>query len=453
MEDLKNVISDQNTLIQEKNAGDLLQNIIRHFWALLQELRHDESLRNSFEEWQGNFTSLLSSTDILQFVYQAGDLFTSLQDSEEFLDLLMQLIDALKSIIADKTEQVNSGASAKEMLDPEQLKRETEQDRQKILEQIKSILATLSENRAWLSFRQRSRLLKAKAREAGDLAADQAKDIAHQVQDSENFQALYNDFKELLQRLIGDEKSVDPFFEHCRQAADEILNNDELAYVLEEASLLLKKVAEDPALLDEPAVQERASNLADRADKVLEEAIKPKIYLAKEESKQLLCCIKSDPSSAKFLEDIKALWKDLASDKTGELLDLEVLGSIKQMLIPLILEHLQNVPIPKIDGTASKYFIAIFYDWPFKSKIRFGARPVFAYEIVRAYPKLEVAQSSRDVSRGRREIACDRGFVGRTALKINSKKYAASLKILNLCAWAVCGWPQPWNGLQGICLV
>jgi hypothetical protein len=107
VEDVRRVLADQQTLIQEKNEGDVLQNIVRDFWALLQELRQRSDLKTYFEEWQGTLTSVFSSGDFTQFFHQTGDMFTSMRDTEEFLSLSSELIDLMKIIIAESTEKVS----------------------------------------------------------------------------------------------------------------------------------------------------------------------------------------------------------------------------------------------------------------------------------------------------------------------------------------------------------
>lgn len=84
----------------------MLQNIVRDFWALLQELQERADLKTYFDEWQGTLTSVFSSGDFIQFFHQTGDLFTSMRDTEEFLALASELIDMTKIIVAESTEKV-----------------------------------------------------------------------------------------------------------------------------------------------------------------------------------------------------------------------------------------------------------------------------------------------------------------------------------------------------------
>ena len=108
VEDIKRVLADNQQLIGEKNQGDVLQNLVRDFWALLQELKQNTELKGYFEEWQGTITSVFSSGDFSQFFQQTGDLFTSMRDTDEFLTLASELVDLMKIVVAETTEKVNT---------------------------------------------------------------------------------------------------------------------------------------------------------------------------------------------------------------------------------------------------------------------------------------------------------------------------------------------------------
>jgi hypothetical protein len=350
VDDIKQVLSDEETLLQQKNAGDLLQKMILHLWSLLQEMRRDPELKETFEDWQSNITSIFTSGDITEFFHNAGELFTSLKDTEEFLDLLSQLIDVLKTMISEKTEQVTSGEGFSE----EQYKSEKAAERERIIESARATITSLSNNDVWRMFVQRGRVLGNKAGSAGETTTVSAKQISYRVKESENFRLLLDDFKTFLQRLVGDQRSVDALFDYSKKAAKDILENDELSYLVDELHILLDNIVENPALLDDDTTQERLSNLAERIDKAAADLKEnPNIVGAKEESKQLTAAIKQDPANAQFLSDIKTLWHDIVSDKPGEIIDGDVMGSIRQMVVPLLLEHLNNVPLPAAKGTGS----------------------------------------------------------------------------------------------------
>jgi hypothetical protein len=108
VEDIKRVLADQQTMIGEKNEGDVLQNLVKDFLALLQELRSNSELKGYFEDWQGRITAVFSSGDFSQFFQQTGDLFTSIKDTDEFLGLASELVDLMKIVVAEATEKVRT---------------------------------------------------------------------------------------------------------------------------------------------------------------------------------------------------------------------------------------------------------------------------------------------------------------------------------------------------------
>jgi len=132
---------------------------------------------------------------------------------------------------------------------------------------------------------------------------------------------------------------------------------------VDEMQRILPSIAEDSTLLDDPNTQRELDNLARRADEVIMRLRNnSNIKGAKEESIKVGNAIKEEASSTPLLADLKTLWRDLTSGKDGEVIDPDVLRSLRQMIVPLLVEHLNNVPLPSVSDEATflgKYFYTI----------------------------------------------------------------------------------------------
>eukprot|EP01111_Echinosteliopsis_oligospora_P004314 TRINITY_DN168_c0_g1_i1.p1 TRINITY_DN168_c0_g1~~TRINITY_DN168_c0_g1_i1.p1 ORF type:complete len:711 (+),score=225.11 TRINITY_DN168_c0_g1_i1:214-2346(+) len=349
VEDVKKVLADNQAILEDKNAGDLLQNLVKHVFALLREMRQNGEYKELFDQWQSTITSVMSSGDINQFFSQAGDLFTSMKDTEEFLTLALELIDLAKVMIAEATEVAteHDEASLKEW------DRMKEYERKKVIAELKATMKSLSRNDLWKVLVYRGRRIKAQAKEAGSTTTEYTKSAAYSLRESSQFKQVVEDFRVLLQRLVGDQLSVDPLFQHSQAAIADIREDDELSRIADEMQTLMDEVAENPSLIDDKSKQRKIDELTSRAQEELEKMKNNKhLMAAKEESRKVASAIKNEPATQTLLTDMKTLFNDVISDE-GHALDPEVLKSLRGMIVPLLVEHLNNIPLPTITGHAS----------------------------------------------------------------------------------------------------
>lgn len=59
---------------------------------------------------------------------------------------------------------------------------------------------------------------------------------------------------------------------------------------------------------------------------------------------------KKDPSTAKLIADSQKLIKDISNKKGTGLVDPELLNEIRAVIVPVIVDHLDNAPLPDFHG-------------------------------------------------------------------------------------------------------
>lgn len=238
----------------------------------------------------------------------------------------------------------------------EEYARQREMEKHRVAKELRYTLAAVARNDMWRLLSHKSKRATGQLKEAGESASIHAETVLYRINDSPNFQRLLDDFKLLLQRLVGDQMSVEPLFQFAKGALDDISNNEELSSLVGEMQQLLPTIAENPTLVDDPTTQSRLESLSRRADiALLSLRENPNMKGAKEESHKVARAIKSEPNSIALLNDLKNLWRDIVSGKSGEAIDPDVLRSLRQMIVPLLVEHLNNVPLPTVSDQFSKY--------------------------------------------------------------------------------------------------
>ena len=235
----------------------------------------------------------------------------------------------------------------------EEFKRQRELERRRVARELRYTLSSMTRNEMWRGLVHRSRAKVSQAKAAAN-TQQHAESVFYNLRESRNFQNLLDDFKILLQRLVGNQMSVDPLFEYSRRALDDVADDEQLAQVVDEMQRLLPNLAEDTAMLDDPNVQRDLDSLSRRADEaIMRLRNNPNIKGAKEESIKVGNAVKNEASNTPLLGDLKTLWHDLSSSKPGEVIDPDVLRSLRQMIVPLLVEHLNNVPLPAVSDEAS----------------------------------------------------------------------------------------------------
>lgn len=236
----------------------------------------------------------------------------------------------------------------------EEFKRQREMERRRVARELRYTMSSMTRNEMWRGLISRSR---AKVNQVkSSVPTQQAENLFYNLRDSRNFQNLLDDFKILLQRLVGNKMSVDPLFDYSKKSLDDVADDEQLSQVVDEMQRLLPAIAEDTSMLDDPNVQRELDSLSRRADEaIMRLRNNPNIKGAKEESIKVANAIKEEASNMPLLGDLKTLWRDLTSDKSGEVIDPDVLRSLRQMIVPLLVEHLNNVPLPSVSDEASMY--------------------------------------------------------------------------------------------------
>ena len=67
---------------------------------------------------------------------------------------------------------------------------------------------------------------------------------------------------------------------------------------------------------------------------------------------RLIRAAKKDPATAKLIADSQKLIKDISNKKGTGILDPQLLNEIRAVIVPVIVDHLDNAPLPDFHGYA-----------------------------------------------------------------------------------------------------
>jgi hypothetical protein len=349
IEDIKKVLEDEKKILREKGEGEAVQRLLKHGWGLLTGLGQDTQAKGLFENWRQLIISMVHSEDLKDFLSMGGHLVASIRDTEAFLDSMDEMITMMRLMAAEKGSQALQQGETQE-----DFHRRREKHRNRLVRDLKQLMHELNENEIYRRMVQQGGVLAERVEGSRQESKETVAETMTHVMESEDFQQLTEDIKDVLQRAVGKQMDVEPFFEYTRAAIYDIMNNTQLSSLLAEIQDTLSQIADNPALVDDPFTNDRLSSLSSRFDATIQDMKNnPNIVRAREESQKLVEAIRNEPVNRQLIEDMKKLLIDIRGDKPGEWIDPDLLADLRKMLVPLLMEHLDNLPIPPVHGSGS----------------------------------------------------------------------------------------------------
>lgn len=349
MKDTSRVIGDERTFLKEKTedgaAGDSVQrvaNIAQDFMDLSWE-----TLDKLWSNWAAMVTVLAagSAGSWKQMLEQGGRIVSDLRHTEDFVKLLKDMKTAFYSL----SQHLQKKQPADQKLN--EVSKEWEAQRDKILEDLKAVYKVLSQSPVWNQLVARGAALKSQIDKTADITKEQVQESADKLADNKNIAKLKDDLKDLLQLAVGKNgPSVQPFLNYSFAAWDEIMNSEMYSKWASEAATLFESVNAN-AQADQEAYQKKLDELYDQTKEILDTTVKNEhLRLAMRESQKLIRAAKKDPATAKLIADSQKLIKDISNKKGTGLIDPELLTEIRAVVIPVIVDHLDNAPLPPFHG-------------------------------------------------------------------------------------------------------
>lgn len=350
--DTQRVLEDNRTLLKEKTEDDTLSDAVRHT-ADLGALIQKETLASMDKLWT-NWAALLTvvagagAGSWKQILQESGNLLNQVRHTEDFLRMINDLQAAFGNLAARATKTQPFG----DKLDS--LNKEWDQQRDKLMEDWKRIWAVLNESPIWRQLVVKGKALGSKISDVAGETKEEVSKHADKVADSEEVSKLKEDFKNVMQLIVGkDGPSVQPFLDYSGAAYNEIIENEDFSKFAAEMSELF----ENPNKAEgqsQAEYEEKYNKMYEDTKSLLDNTLNNRnLRLALRESRKLLRSAKKDPATRKLLEDAGKLITHISDNKGMGLLDPQLLNEIRAVLVPLLMEHLDNAPLPNYHGSDS----------------------------------------------------------------------------------------------------
>lgn len=349
MKDTTRIIQDERTLLKEKTEDGTLGDTAHHVANLAQDI-YDQSWETLDKLWT-NWAALLtvvaagSAGSWKQILEQSGRVISDLRYTEDFVKLLTDLKGAFFSL----SQHLQKKQPADEKLNA--VSKEWEEQRDKLLTDLKNVYAILAKSPVWNQLVAKGNALKAQVQKVGEETKEKVQESADKIADNANVGKLKEDLKNILQLAVGNNgPSVQPFLDYCYDAWEEIMNSENYSKWASEASMLFESVSAN-AQADQEAYQKKLDDLYEQTKEILDSTVKNEnLRLAMRESRKLIKAAKKDPATAKLIADSQKLIKDISNKKGTGLIDTELLNEIRAIVVPVLVDHFDNAPLPNFHG-------------------------------------------------------------------------------------------------------
>lgn len=351
--DTQKILEDNRAVLKEKTEDGTLGDTVHHT-AELAHLIKDQSLFTLDQLWT-NWAALLAvvggsaAGSWKQILQESGELLNQLRYTQDFIKLLTDLQQTLGNLSARATKQEPVGAKL------EELEKQWDQQRDQLMEDWKRIWSVLAESPLWKQLVAKGKALKGPASQALNETKEEVQKSTDVVAESSEIKKLKEDFKNILQLIVGkDGPDVQPFLDYCSEAYKDIVENEEFSKWASEMSDLFDSMGKSTQGESQEAYEKQMQKMYEQTKDLLDNTVNNNnLKLALRESKKLIRAAKKDPATKKLIADSSKLLQHISDKKGVNMMDPQLLNEIRALVVPLLLDHLDNLPLPDYHGRDS----------------------------------------------------------------------------------------------------
>jgi len=174
----------------------------------------------------------------------------------------------------------------------------------------------------------------------------------------EHTKQVREDAKELIGQFTGREE-LDQFIDRLKNVFYQIKDDQELNGYLDQVRNYILETAENPSLLDNESHTNRVNDFLDRGRDIYYRLKNQEdIRKLSKDGQRLLNNIKEDETTQRLAESLRKLVTDFACDTRGApsaFIAADTLNQLRAFLVPVILENIKMIQLPRIEGSDEKY--------------------------------------------------------------------------------------------------
>jgi hypothetical protein len=403
LRDTENLLGATKELIKEKNFGEKVQRIIEEASLAsgpVADLASDAKDSIKYDRESMKLREL--KFKMLETANIARDVLQLIVTSSEFRSMLLSLISIAKSIFLDVTDAARaqpdpeSAYKAAAEVAKEKLKQGLPaEERDKLYSELKALINDVNEHSEWEQGVRNIISLVERIEITTERAADKASEAAVQIQMDQHAQNVVQQTKELAEEFLPGDKTLDPFIDHVKTLVRKVKNDEKISKYFSKVKSYLEEALDDPSRVQTDTYQKEGSKLIEEGRMMLQDQGYQKIVRdVLDEWHDVFMGFKSDDELNMFKSALDKLVSDFTKidSKGNTKLDTDAISQLKTLLVPLLVEELKFIPIPRLEGSNEDY------DWTAEDIILSG------YDIFPEHVKVSTATESdlslRDVNPG-----------------------------------------------------
>lgn len=380
--DAQAILSNTKTFLNEKNPDELAQQFFYHSKAAGNEAKMKAMNLKDTASAEAPGISAQAQSSAEDIFYIGRRTATEIARSKEFRRLLLDTLDLVQGIFwrkmntegsqlnqairkdivegntdMAKTSTVASNVASSLSTQVKEGELMTEDEKRQLSDRLNKILIKVSENSDY----QRAlngifSLLEQLGNRLDSLSKDPK--VQSQVQPSENSKQMWSDIKIMLERFTG-EGSIDPVLESMNNFYMILREDPRTISVLRDGRQLVTSSLQNPERLKDPSRKKEFELLFDKARSLMNDP-KYNRYSSDifDNIRDLLNRFKEDETSQALADSVRKFVQDMSLDASGKPsigAIQDSLQQLKNLLLPVMIKQMENIPVARIEGSTKKY--------------------------------------------------------------------------------------------------
>lgn len=143
--------------------------------------------------------------------------------------------------------------------------------------------------------------------------------------------------------------------DYCQYAYEDIVENEGFAKLVSEMNELFLSMNKPAQGESQVAYEKKFDEMHSHTKELLDNTINNEnLRLAVRESRKLIASAKKDPATKKLLKDTSKLIAHVTDKKGLDLMDPHLLNEIRSIIVPILVDHFDNAPLPDYHGKDHK---------------------------------------------------------------------------------------------------
>lgn len=194
--------------------------------------------------------------------------------------------------------------------------------------------------------------------DALDDLREEAKRAAENVKDDSQSNQHIHEAYEAAKKIVAEFHDPEILLKELRSFSKDLQNDHKMNKLLDDTKALFQDSINNPQVLDEYKLIRRVEKLVDEArDSLQDNKWREHYQRVLHESQALFNAIKNDRDVVNLTDKAQQLLTNFTFvDQNGiRHFNSDLLGQMRQYIVPLFLKQLENIPIPPIEGSTDDY--------------------------------------------------------------------------------------------------